>query len=200
MLRLRTTTWLSLLALVAGVAGTGWLSTQTANGRAPPARAVASSPAMSWRHAALPLSRRLAALSVMRGRQTAPSHLAGELSAAPALLPLRTPADTSLPWEVLRGHLDGRAVVHLRVDGAGRVSAARLVESSGDPVLDDYALRSVRGWRFAVPPDAPDGLSGDLPMRFSTARAASVGPPQRLQDALDADAERGNQAGNHPLR
>jgi protein TonB len=24
------------------------------------------------------------------------------------------------------------------------------------------------GWRFAVPPDHPDGLSGDLPMRFSS--------------------------------
>jgi protein TonB len=54
------------------------------------------------------------------------------------------------------------------VDGSGRVSAASLSESSGDPVLDAHALRSVRGWRFAVPPDHPDGLSGELPMRFSS--------------------------------
>jgi protein TonB len=29
-------------------------------------------------------------------------------------------------------------------------------------------LRSVQGWRFAVPPGYPDGLSGELPMRFSS--------------------------------
>jgi periplasmic protein TonB len=35
-------------------------------------------------------------------------------------------------------------------------------------VLDEHALRSVRGWRFAVPLDRPNGLSGELPMRFSS--------------------------------
>ncbi|MGB5938956.1 MAG: MBL fold metallo-hydrolase, partial [Rhodanobacter sp.] len=41
MLRLRTTTTLSLLALAIGVAGTGWLSTQTGAWPGPPARYTA---------------------------------------------------------------------------------------------------------------------------------------------------------------
>ena len=83
-------------------------------------------------------------------------------------LPLATPADTSQSWEQLRGHLDGRVLLHLDIDGQGQVSAASLIQSSGDPVLDEHALRSVRGWRFAVPADHPDGLSGELPMRYSS--------------------------------
>ncbi|MGB5940500.1 MAG: energy transducer TonB, partial [Rhodanobacter sp.] len=77
-------------------------------------------------------------------------------------------ADTSQSWEELRGHLDGRVLLHVDIDGSGRVRAASLSESSGDPVLDAHALRSVRGWRFAVPSDHPDGLSGELPMRFTS--------------------------------
>jgi protein TonB len=87
---------------------------------------------------------------------------------APALVPLATPADTSQSWEQLRGHRDGRVLLHLDIDGQGQVSAASLIQSSGDPVLDEHALRSVRGWRFAVPADHPDGLSGELPMRYSS--------------------------------
>jgi protein TonB len=71
-------------------------------------------------------------------------------------------------YDRLRGHLDGRVIMHISIDGTGRVTAASVAESSGDAVLDAHAVRSVRGWRFAVPPDHPDGLSGDLPMRFSS--------------------------------
>jgi protein TonB len=67
----------------------------------------------------------------------------------------------------LRGHLDGRLVLRVGVDGSGRVLVASVAESSGDPILDEHALRSVRGWRFAVSGDHPDGISGELPMRFS---------------------------------
>ncbi len=79
------------------------------------------------------------------------------------------PGDTSQPWYQLVGHMDGRVVAHVDVDGSGHVIAASVVESSGDPLLDEHALRSVRGWRFAVPADQPNGISGDLPMRFSSA-------------------------------
>jgi protein TonB len=92
---------------------------------------------------------------------------AAVLAPAPTLVPLAMPADTSQSWDELRGHLDGRLVLHVGVDGKGRVLAASLVESSGDPVLDEHALRSVRHWHFAVPGDHPDGISGELPMRFS---------------------------------
>jgi protein TonB len=63
----------------------------------------------------------------------------------------------------------------LRVDGAGRVQGASVIASSGDPILDRHALRSVRGWRFAVPADHPDGLSGELPMRFSSQQGRQLG-------------------------
>ena len=78
------------------------------------------------------------------------------------------PVSQDAAYDSLRGHLDGRVIVHVSVDGGGHVSAASVAESSGDAVLDAHALRSVRGWRFAVPPEHPDGLSADLPMRFSS--------------------------------
>jgi protein TonB len=59
-------------------------------------------------------------------------------------------------------------LLHVAVDGGGLVSAARVLESSGDAVLDEHALRSVRGWRFAVPAGHPDGMAGELPMQFSS--------------------------------
>jgi periplasmic protein TonB len=86
----------------------------------------------------------------------------------PELVPLAMPSDTSQPWYKLRGHLDGRVLLRVDIDGAGQVRSASVSQSSGDPVLDEQALRSVRGWRFAVPPDRSDGLSGELPMRFSS--------------------------------
>lgn len=174
-MRLRTSTALSLLALALGIAGTAWLSTQTANWRGP-SGLVAATPAQhvspQRQRAAIAPTRRPRASAVVRDN---PVAAAPPVSAA-ALRPLSTPPDTSLPWDALRGHLDGRAVVHVQVDGSGRVSAASLAQTSGDPVLDGYALRSVRGWRFAVPPEDPDGLSGDLPLRFSSGSGLASAP------------------------
>ncbi len=175
MFRLRTTTTLSLLALAVGIAGTGWLSTLTADWPGPPPRFAAtrtSSPAPRT----LPSPRRSHAparvVQTPRARTDISAADAGGAQASvpppPELVPLAMPSDTSQPWYKLRGHLDGRVLLRVDIDGSGRVSAASLSESSGDPILDAHALRSVRGWRFAVPPDHPDGLSGELPMRFSS--------------------------------
>jgi len=175
MLRLRTTTTLSVLALAIGIAGTNWLSTLTAGWRGPAPRLAATRHAAYERRAAPSLRQRLRPVSVVQASRAKENPVVsgnGEAQAAvvappPALVPLAMPADTSQSWDELRGHLDGRLVVHVGVDGNGSVLAANLVESSGDPVLDEHALRSVRGWRFAVPGDHPDGISGELPMRFS---------------------------------
>ncbi len=174
MFRLRTTTTLSLLALAAGVAGTGWLSEQTSVWPGPPARYVVQvdTPTAMRAGPSPHRPRRSPRLAPAR-RMPPPVVVADEAQAAiaapaPELVPLATPADTSQSWDELRGHLDGRVLLHVDIDGNGRVSAAGLAESSGDPVLDQHALRSVRGWRFAVPPDHPDGLSGELPMRFTS--------------------------------
>jgi len=177
MFRLRTTTSLSLLALVVGTAGTGWLSTQTSVWSGTPARYTAQADTPSAQRAR-PVTRRVRdaqrPVHVVPSRRALPPVLAGDeaqaavVAPAPTLVPLSMPADTSQSWEQLRGHLDGRVRLHLDIDGNGRVRAASLVQSSGDPILDAHALRSVQGWRFAVPPDHPDGLSGELPMRFSS--------------------------------
>ena len=174
MLRLRTTTGLSVLALAIGIAGTGWLSTLTTDWQGPPQRFAATRTSPAPR--ALPSPRRSHAPARVVRTPRVPVHLSAvddgaaqaSVPPAPELVPLAMPSDTSQSWEELRGHLDGRVLLHVEIDGSGRVSAASLGESSGDPVLDAHALRSVRGWRFAVPPDHPDGLSGELPMRFSS--------------------------------
>lgn len=171
MLRLRTTSGLSLLALAVGVAGTAWLSSLTAGWHGPAARMAVVHHMTSVRHA-LP-ARRHDSIRVVQTHRVVRDRLVGEVQAAPlaeppALVPLAMPSDTSQSWEELRGHLDGRVVVHVDIDGGGRVEAASLAESSGDAVLDAHALRSVRGWRFAVPADHPGGVSGDLPMSFSS--------------------------------
>jgi protein TonB len=82
-------------------------------------------------------------------------------------VPISTPA-AATPYERLRGHLQGRVLLQLAVDGNGQVRQAAVARSSGDPVLDRHALQLVEGWRFAVPADHPDGVSGALPMRFDT--------------------------------
>lgn len=180
--RLRTTSGLSALALAIGIAGTGWLSALTIDWPGPPARFAAARPSSAPR--AVPTPRRShAPVRVVRAARP-PSGLSmaadGDAQAAvppaPALVPLVMRDDTSQPWDTLRGHLDGRVLVHVEVDGGGRVSAASVSESSGDPVLDAHALRSVRGWRFAVPAGHPDGIGGELPMRFSSANRVAQLP------------------------
>lgn len=176
MLRLRTTTGLSALALAIGIAGTGWLSALTVGWRGPATQLAANRHGSSAQRHALPSpQRRQGPVSVVQVHRAKADHAGGDkgeaqaavLAPTPALVPLAMPADTSQSWDELHGHLDGRVVLRVGIDGNGRVDAASLVESSGDPVLDEHALRSVRNWRFAVPSDHPDGISGDLPMRFS---------------------------------
>jgi len=173
MLRLRTTTGLSALALVIGIAGTGWLSTLTDQWRGPDS-AVAVQRAAQPRHVRFAARHRHRSGDTKRRlRPMATADRAGDARAAivtppPELVPLATPSDDSLPWDELRGHLDGRVVLQIETNGEGRVSAASIVESSGDAVLDDHALRTVRGWRFRVPADHPDGIVGELPMLFSS--------------------------------
>lgn len=176
MLRLRTTTGLSVLALTIGIVGTGWLSTLTGDWRGLPPHQARTHRVASAAHPALSASRHrhgpVRAVQAYRAEAGGSSGIAAEAQAAspaaPELVPLAMPNDTTQRWDALRGHLDGRVVVHVGIDGNGRVDAASLVQSSGDPVLDAHALRSVRAWRFVVPADHPAGISGDLPMRFSS--------------------------------
>jgi len=171
--RLRTSLTLSALALAGGIAGTAWLSTLTAVWPGAPAR-------YTMQHA-MPASHRAhRPARVVRAHRAPPLPMPAPVVAhdeapapavaAPAtLVPLATPADTSQPWYRLRGHMDGRVVMRVSTDASGHVARASVATSSGDPVLDAHALRSVLAWRFAVPPDHPAGITGELPLRFSSA-------------------------------
>lgn len=181
MLRLRTTTGLSMLALLVGIAGTGWLSSLTGQWHEPSDRVAMVRRGQAPTRHAPPAPRRHGPVTVVQPRRVWRDAVRDDTRtpqtaavAAPASLqPLATPDDSSQRWEQLRGHLDGQVLVQVQVDAAGRVDRARVLASSGDPVLDQHALRSVRGWRFAVPPGHPDGISGELPMRFSSRDRAS---------------------------
>ena len=182
MLRLRTTSALAALALAAGIAGTAWLCTLTAGWAGPPTRTVLAHTTIVPDHSR-PAPRWHGPVSVVSKRRTHAVRVAaddGDAHAAvvqspPALVPLTTPADTSQPYYRLRGHLDGRVLVHLDLDDHGRVVVARVARSSGDPILDQHALRSVRAWRFAVPANHHAPASGELPMRFSSVGENVVG-------------------------
>lgn len=167
MLRLRTTAMLSLLALAVGVAGTAWLSTLTGDWTGPaPGGAVSHVDKLRTvlrRHA------RAAHPSEPTVRGTVAERIAAPPAEAAPALPSLTPVDMPpLPSPLLGGTAlgTGRVVLRLAVDGQGRVQDASVAQSSGDAALDDRAVRTALRWRFAVPADRPDGLSGQLVMRF----------------------------------
>lgn len=165
--RLRVTSLLSLLALLVGVLGTQWLSGQTAGWAGPRHPVVAE-------HTAPPAIRyradreRRAPPRVIAARSPGPA--AAPLPPPPELVPVSMPS-LSTRYAGLAGHLAGDVVLRLQVDGSGRVLDTAIARSSGDPVLDAHARALVAQWRFAVPPDHPQGLSGELPMHFGTAPA-----------------------------
>jgi protein TonB len=122
------------------------------------------------------------AVSARAGRHSAssfsPSPSLASASSAPAsveaaladavpvsLRPLDSPM-RAMPYRQLREHR-GTLVLKVGIDGAGRVRQAALGASSGDAVLDDYALSSVYAWRFAVPVGHAEGLAGEVTLRFT---------------------------------
>lgn len=172
--RLRVTATLSLLALVIGAAGTQWLSDQTAGRATPPEtgplhaahaahhRNVHPKPALiAARPRYIPAQDEVAATPV------------APVSADVSLVPIATPA-SSLPTSRTENHDVGNVVLHVTVDGQGQVTGASVAQSSGDDILDANAMAIARHWRFAVPADHPQGMSGDLPMRFKGESASPV--------------------------
>jgi periplasmic protein TonB len=172
MLRLRTTTTLSVLTLAVSVAGTQWLSDQAGGGAEPVARHAAHYVAVH------PVA---AQRLVHRSHPHAPhatTHAQPHYVAAPVAAPVASPDDkvawvpvsmpiSSLPFAQTRHHDAGNLVLHLVVDGQGLVTQATVAQSSGDAMLDANALAIARQWRFAVPPQRPYGFSGDLPLSFT---------------------------------
>lgn len=52
------------------------------------------------------------------------------------------------PEEARRLKEEGLAVIRAEVDPEGKVSSAALAQSTGFPLLDEAALRTVEGWQF----------------------------------------------------
>ncbi len=174
MFRLRTTASLSLLALAIGVAGTAWLSTLTGDWAGPPATSAARTDKvrmMLRRHARPPAPREPTA-AIAPTRVSAAAAPARPAETLPTLTPIDMPP---LPaaWFQRTAFANGRVVLQLTIDGQGRVNQATVAESSGNTGLDDRALRTAERWRFAVPSDHPDGLSGLLAMRFDESSGVS---------------------------
>lgn len=106
-------------------------------------------------------------------------HTVAPKPVRPAPLPSLTPIDmpaASAAWFGTPETIGGRVVLLLTVDGNGRVKVVSITHSSGHTALDDRAVRTVLGWRFAVPAGHPDGLKGSLAMRFTD----ESGPVARL--------------------
>lgn len=178
MFRLRTTTTLSLLALAVGIGGTTWLSQQTAGWAGLPAHAARWP---TYHHVVAQRRHRSYApwLAVHQSepRATTAMDVQAATPVPVELVPVAMPT-RPVPYEAMRHHLDGRVLLHVQVDGQGRVVAANVADSSGDAVLDAHALATVRDWRFAVPAGHPGGISGELPMRFA------VGDDRQLAQVL----------------
>jgi periplasmic protein TonB len=172
MWRLRTTVGLSLLALAVGVGGTAWLSTLTDQWAGPPARRASRTDKVrvALRRHAAPDNKHGPALAAVVPASSIP------VSAWPALTPIDMPSPSASFFH-RAAPLHGRVVLHLGVDGAGRVTRAVVAQTSGDVALDDRALKTVLGWRFAVPSDRPEGLGGSLVMRFDEGAEQALSAP-----------------------
>ena len=174
MFRLRTTVSLSLLALAIGVAGTAWLSTFTGDWKGPAGASTTSNDKvrrMLRRHTRAPAAREPTAPAAVAHTRlvTAAARATDEL---PTLTPIDMPP-LATPWLQRAVFTSGRVVLKLSIDGEGRVGQAAVAESSGNAGLDDRALRTATRWRFAVPGDHPNGLIGQLVMRFDDTPAAA---------------------------
>jgi len=72
------------------------------------------------------------------------------------------------PAQARRRGLEGRVLVHATVAASGECTRAELRRSSGHEILDEAALRAVRGWRFvpAMRDGRPIEAGVDIPIVF----------------------------------
>lgn len=69
---------------------------------------------------------------------------------ADELRPLASPAPV-YPGRARRLGFEGKVLLRVRIDDAGRVMAAKVAESSGFAELDAAAVKAARSWRFEPP-------------------------------------------------
>lgn len=182
MLALRTSTSLSALALVMGVAGTSWLTALTYE-RAPMTRRLAevtlptAAPALVSktvsRIAPSPAladaaSRSRNAVARVPTPRVAPVQTAAPTPATEPLVPVYMPSPR-YPMSALRAQREGKVILSVTVTPEGDVTSVTVGRSSGDIELDRAAEDAVRGWRFAAA-DRPSRYTADLPVNFELTR------------------------------
>ncbi|MGE7137872.1 energy transducer TonB [Luteibacter sp. NPDC031894] len=192
MLALRTSTSLSGLALLVGIAGTSWLTALTYE-RAPKTRGLAevtlptAAPALVSKtvsNVAPPAVRpaSVAPPSVRLASNVAPSvrpvhavsrkadpSSARDVATSDPLVPVYMPSPR-YPMAALRAQREGRVVLSVTVTPDGDVTSVAVGRSSGDESLDRAAEEAVRGWRFAAADDRPERYTADLPVNFQLTR------------------------------
>jgi protein TonB len=172
MFALRTSTSLSALGLVVGIAATSWLTALTYE-RAPASRPLAEviMPSLSPKPSAVKHVPPAPSESA-RPRQVANRvAVARPAPAAPVairpepLVPVYMPSPR-YPMAALRAQRQGQVVLSVTVTPDGDVADVSVGRSSGDLDLDHAAEDAVRGWRFAAADDRPSRYTADLPIRF----------------------------------
>jgi protein TonB len=181
MLALRTSTSLSALGLVVGIAATSWLTALTYE-RAPATRRLADV-RMPTAPTASKLSRASAEPSPRAAPRSAPeaplvprrASVGAPVAAARAvarpepLVPVYMPSPR-YPMAALRAQREGQVILNVTVTQDGDVTAVSVGHSSGDLDLDHAATDAVRGWRFAAADNRPFRYTADLPVRFELTR------------------------------
>jgi protein TonB len=182
MLALRTSTSLSALGLVVGIAATSWLTALTYE-RAPATRRLAEvvmpklSSKPAWTRPPAPASPEPAprprprvaperAVATRGNGANAPVAGAPAAAAKPdALVPVYMPSPR-YPMAALRAQREGQVILNVTVTQDGDVTDVSVGRSSGDLDLDRAAEEAVRGWRFAAADNRPFRYTADLPIRF----------------------------------
>ncbi|TAG08939.1 MAG: energy transducer TonB [Verrucomicrobia bacterium] len=59
-----------------------------------------------------------------------------------------TKIQPTFPNSLLKKGVGGRVLISCSVDAKGQITAATIHQSSGQPLLDDAALKAVRKWKF----------------------------------------------------
>ncbi|WP_448099207.1 TonB family protein [Luteibacter yeojuensis] len=181
MLALRTSTSLSALALVMGVAGTSWLTALTYE-RAPMTRRLAevTLPTAAPALVSKTVSRVAPSPSVVEApprvrrppvSRPAVARVPSAPTASPEaepLVPVYMPSPR-YPMSALRAGREGKVVLSVTVTPDGDVTSVTVGRSSGDIELDRAAEDAVRGWRFAAA-DRPSRYTADLPVNFELTR------------------------------
>jgi len=96
----------------------------------------------------------------------AASESAGRQQPTPATIYSPRP---EYPAEALQQGIEGRVVLRVEIDAAGKVTATKVLRSSGSKLLDEAARRTVLKWRF------------DPPRRLGRPVASKIAVPIRFE-------------------